>query len=227
MRKTGQSIPIRGRRPLEKLKHRRRIETVSHTCTPTPKDLNIVPLKSAGRSNHPNLTTMRTLTQESALLDRRQFQRKYPCLFLVQQNELSQKSENAGYFTLRASLTNAAHPCDLYSASIYILRKKKGELFQDMITLGRVSNNDVVLDYSCVSKFHARFARIGNMWSLTDTGSTNGTYVDNQRLQARVSQLVTMDSDITIGQKLCFRLVDASKMFNYLDYLRRHSQSRS
>jgi len=47
-----------------------------------------------------------------------------------------------------------------------------------MITLGRTNNNDLVLPDERVSKFHGYFQRIGEGWTFTDAGSTNGTCID-------------------------------------------------
>ena len=91
-----------------------------------------------------------------------------------------------------------------------------------MITVGRTANNDVALDYPCVSKFHAFFTKMGLEWTLTDSGSTNGTYLDDKKVTSRVSASLRSDAEISFSNKLKFRFVDSSKMFNYLDYFRSH-----
>lgn len=52
------------------------------------------------------------------------------------------------------------------------------------VTVGRVETNDIQLDDSSVSRFHAFFqldARLA-AWFLSDADSKNGTYVDGIRL---------------------------------------------
>lgn len=45
------------------------------------------------------------------------------------------------------------------------------------ITIGRSSENDLVVDFDAVSSTHARLEREGNRYYLVDLGSTNGTAV--------------------------------------------------
>jgi len=52
------------------------------------------------------------------------------------------------------------------------------------LTLGRADSNDVVLDDAVVSSHHVRIIAPG---TVIDDGSTNGTFVNGQRVQGRVS----------------------------------------
>jgi hypothetical protein len=47
-------------------------------------------------------------------------------------------------------------------------------------TIGRLSNNDVVLSDSNVSRRHAELRQDGGRWMLVDLGSTNGTLVNGK-----------------------------------------------
>jgi transcriptional regulator with GAF, ATPase, and Fis domain len=49
--------------------------------------------------------------------------------------------------------------------------------------IGRGQGNDVVLDAAGVSRKHARIEKIDGEYVLIDEGSTNGTYVDDRRVQ--------------------------------------------
>lgn len=55
-------------------------------------------------------------------------------------------------------------------------------LDQDIITLGRDPNSDIVINDPQVSRQHARIRRQGNAMVIEDTGSTNGTFVNGVRL---------------------------------------------
>ncbi|GMU06293.1 FHA domain-containing protein [Corallococcus caeni] len=70
---------------------------------------------------------------------------------------------------------------------VFPLLKSQGNAFGRGITVGRTSNNDVVLDDGSVSRFHAWFSRdAGDAgFLLTDAGSKNGSYVGGGRLLAR------------------------------------------
>jgi hypothetical protein len=64
------------------------------------------------------------------------------------------------------------------------IRKHKNNAFQRGVTVGRTSNNDLVVDDGSVSRFHAWFQqdRDSGQWSVADAGSKNGTRVGRNRL---------------------------------------------
>jgi len=53
---------------------------------------------------------------------------------------------------------------------------------QREITIGRSPNSDLVLDHIQISRHHARVKWDGQQWCIADLGSTNGTYVEGQRI---------------------------------------------
>ncbi|MBK7857263.1 MAG: FHA domain-containing protein [Archangiaceae bacterium] len=72
------------------------------------------------------------------------------------------------------------------------LKKSAKNAFVDEITLGRTTKNDVQVDDNSVSRFHAYFAPgADGVWSLVDSKSTSGTWVNGKKLKAQVAvQLV-------------------------------------
>ena len=59
-------------------------------------------------------------------------------------------------------------------------------LAKGTMTLGRAPDNDVVIADPRASRYHARLAREGERWTLTDLGSTNGTRVNEQHIETAV-----------------------------------------
>jgi type VI secretion system FHA domain protein len=57
----------------------------------------------------------------------------------------------------------------------------------DAVSLGRVAGNDVILPDTDkrVSGKHARLEKRDGVWHLTDVGSTNGTYLNDKKIEAR------------------------------------------
>src|SRR5581483_7339664 len=77
------------------------------------------------------------------------------------------------------------------------------ELNKDIITLGRDITNDIVINDPEVSRHHCRMTRGGGGYTLEDLGSTNGTFVNQQRLTgARPlagGDMVGLGETVTLG----------------------------
>jgi hypothetical protein len=63
--------------------------------------------------------------------------------------------------------------------------RKVQDAFPSMITVGRTSNNDVVIEDVQVSKFHAFFRLNADKLELADAGSRNGTFIGKLRLEGK------------------------------------------
>jgi len=70
----------------------------------------------------------------------------------------------------------------------------------DQLTIGRDSNNGVVINDSEISRKHARLTFQGGKYVLDDLGSTNGTFVNGQRL---VGPVVLKSGDVvSLGEQI-------------------------
>jgi pSer/pThr/pTyr-binding forkhead associated (FHA) protein len=56
------------------------------------------------------------------------------------------------------------------------------ELTKNEISIGRDISNDIVINEAEVSRRHARLIQEGDRYRIEDLNSTNGTYIDGQRL---------------------------------------------
>jgi hypothetical protein len=78
-------------------------------------------------------------------------------------------------------------------------------LDQPVTAMGRSSGNRMVVDDEMVSREHARIVSGGNVHTIYDLGSANGTFVNGQQVQQRVLQA---GDQITLGSAtLLFRQV--------------------
>jgi len=70
-----------------------------------------------------------------------------------------------------------------------------------IITVGRSPQNDIVINNNNVSSSHARFKISTNEIILEDVGSTNGTYINGEKI---TSQKVTANDTITFSKTHTF-----------------------
>ncbi len=66
------------------------------------------------------------------------------------------------------------------------------------VTIGRDLTNTVTLDDSSVSAVHASIVAKDNHYVITDLGSTNGTYVNGERINGQA--ILHSGSEIRIGR---------------------------
>jgi pSer/pThr/pTyr-binding forkhead associated (FHA) protein len=76
---------------------------------------------------------------------------------------------------------------------------KEVPLLTGSVTIGRQEDNGIVIDNLSVSTFHARIDKTGSNYLLTDLQSTNGTYVNDQRV---TSHKLLNGDNILVGKHL-------------------------
>jgi membrane-bound lytic murein transglycosylase D len=92
------------------------------------------------------------------------------------------------------------------------LSGRRGEFDQELIRLGRKADNDVSLSDTVVSSYHAEIRRKGSQYVLVDLESTNGTFVNGERVDGK-TKLRNRDK-IEIGENgpvLEFRTAEAAE----------------
>lgn len=85
------------------------------------------------------------------------------------------------------------------------------ELEKDSLTLGRDIINDIVIEAAAVSRNHARLSRQGASFILEDLSSTNGTFVNGQRLTQ--PHLLHSGDTVRLGKsiELVYQALEASQ----------------
>ena len=74
---------------------------------------------------------------------------------------------------------------------------KEYPLMKESITIGRNEDNTIIIDNLAVSGYHARIDPTGGDFILTDLQSTNGTFVNDQRV---VSRKLAHGDNVIIGK---------------------------
>jgi pSer/pThr/pTyr-binding forkhead associated (FHA) protein len=87
------------------------------------------------------------------------------------------------------------------------LRGKRLPIKVPVVNIGRGDYNDVVIADPSVSTMHAKLQRRDAIWILTDLGSTNGTFVEGERLTG----------EAPLGPGATLRFGDVSVLFEPLD----------
>ncbi|MDZ4766903.1 MAG: FHA domain-containing protein [Chloroflexota bacterium] len=77
------------------------------------------------------------------------------------------------------------------------------ELTKEIVTIGRDITNDIVINDPEVSRHHMRLTRGAGGFTLEDLGSTNGTFINGQRLTGarplRNGELVGLGETVTLS----------------------------
>jgi pSer/pThr/pTyr-binding forkhead associated (FHA) protein len=81
-----------------------------------------------------------------------------------------------------------------------IIRTESGdyqeyELTKPTTSVGRQAGNDIVLNTSAVSRYHAQFEAAGGLVYLVDLGTVNGTFVNDQQVEPN-SRVALSDGDV-------------------------------
>jgi pSer/pThr/pTyr-binding forkhead associated (FHA) protein len=74
---------------------------------------------------------------------------------------------------------------------------KEYPFLKDSITMGRKEDNTIMIDNLAVSGYHARIDKAGDDYILTDLQSTNGTFVNDQKV---VSHKLAHGDNISVGK---------------------------
>jgi len=138
---------------------------------------------------------------ESTLgLDSAAFYLRYPhpVLFVEEPGSASETTE---FMTLAGhqQASNVAAAAAKQGGRLIRIRKRGGNPFAMMITIGRALNNDIHIPGKDISKFHAFLSRSGSDWQITDAGSTNGTFIAGEQLPLRSARPVELGVPIVLG----------------------------
>lgn len=98
-----------------------------------------------------------------------------------------------------------------------ILQKRLGNPLNAFISVGRATTNDIVISDIEVSKVHAFFERNeSGHWTIRDNRSTNGTYVNGERIDQDERTLIKSSDAIKIGPGVSTVFFDPGDFYQFL-----------
>ncbi len=99
-------------------------------------------------------------------------------------------------------------PVDSATVEIWTLEGvRRMELTGGRVTVGKGPGNDIVLDDARVSRLHASLEKFAEGWCVSDLGSSNGTFVNGERIWG--AHRLRHRDEMRIGQtRLLFRSTD-------------------
>ena len=68
-----------------------------------------------------------------------------------------------------------------------------------IVRLGRATDNDVVIANQRVSRYHAQLRWVESSWLVYDLDSTNGTWVDDQRVFPSQPRVFGSSAQLRLG----------------------------
>ncbi len=79
---------------------------------------------------------------------------------------------------------------------------RRVDLSADQITIGRGSDNDVILNDPMVSRYHAVLKRQGDQYGMIDLGSSNPVVVNDQGLEPGIARQLAHRDVLLIGRNV-------------------------
>lgn len=129
----------------------------------------------------------------------------HPVLLYDGQGTITISGFRTGTVSMREAGENAPKRVTPVGVSVIPVAKRPGAIFNAQITVGRTRNTDIYLADPKISKLHAYFVLGGEGAQpvLYDAGSTNGTFVNNQRLLRDTPEALLEGAVIRFGSSNC------------------------
>ena len=176
------------------------------------------------------MDTIGAYLDQTAELEKEAFLKKFPHPFLVTVEE--QRGGVPKALAPGGDVTQAATVCQspgmarqatiaARDAKVYVIAKRSGANKENDVTAGRSRDNDIWMDDAEVSKHHVRFRVSGSKIEIFDLNSTNGTFVNEKRLEKGGSLVVRPNDSVRFGRAARTQLLDADAFYEYLSLLRK------
>lgn len=122
-------------------------------------------------------------TEDAWSLDWEQFKVKHNCHVIVMVPIPSPSSDKGSTDRYDAVREDEVRPPINSEYRVGLLSRPGQNVEADMVKVGRGPDSDIVVSNIEVSKNHAVFERQDGKWFIRDCGSTNGTYLNGDRIE--------------------------------------------
>lgn len=122
-----------------------------------------------------------------------------PVLLVEQRTEEQDEENEDSDYRFRTASAVDQLPTEAGEPLVVVVKKQAANAFQSRITVGRTSNNDVVLDDASVSRFHAWLEHDDDQWKVADAGSKNGTFLNGKRLAPKKLVPLVLEARLKFG----------------------------
>jgi hypothetical protein len=105
-------------------------------------------------------------------------------------------------FSSPAQPTTSAAQAELKATKLVVTKGDKTgteiALAGRQLTIGRAGDSDLIVDDEYASTHHAKLVFINGAWLIQDLDSTNGTFLDGQKVSTPVA--VAINAQVRVGQ---------------------------
>ncbi len=109
------------------------------------------------------------------------------------------KAPSASAFLIATLEGKGASSTQRYHGRATFVAKRPGNPFPNMVSIGRATSNDIVIALETISKLHGYFLRENDAWYYTDYQSTNGTVINDKRVEKGEKRLVQDGDRMELG----------------------------
>jgi hypothetical protein len=127
------------------------------------------------------------------------FKRLYPWPFLLALGMAGELEDSRGSGTSIINLADSVLERGRISGRVFPLVKSRYSP-KGPITIGRTSENDVVIPEYSVSRKHCFIAQVSGVFRVTDWGSANGTLVDDVDIGRMTPKILQGGEILTLGR---------------------------
>tara|TARA_R110002072_G_C7663980_1_gene509857 strand:- start:39 stop:542 length:504 start_codon:yes stop_codon:yes gene_type:complete len=124
-------------------------------------------------------------------------------------------ARDTGFQTVKFTKEAVSESGERKGAMVLPVRKRPdANAFGMMITIGRATNNDLVIEHQKISKFHAYFRQAGEEWRICDANSRNGTEVGDIPVEPGQEGLpVYSGSRIRLGKAVSLVFLEPTDLY--------------